>query len=278
MEKSNRLKIIDLQMRDFLKILEECLKLGRPCLCRNIHDDLPEILNSILIKSIKSKVENPSEFYLQIGDRQIDFDPSFRFYLSTRLANPKFQPEIYSKVTLINFSLKERGLEEQLLGIVVRKEKSELENAKDNCLVTIARKHEEKEKVEEEFLRLLSETEGSLLENVKVFEALDLSKQSQKDIEETLKINEDLEIQIDRTRENYRSVAQRAALLFFVLQDFSSIDPMYQFSLDSYIDLFLLSIEKSPKSMKLNDRIDKLNDFHTYAVYKYGCRVNFHSR
>jgi hypothetical protein len=48
---------------------------------------------------------------------------------------------------------------------------------------------------------------------------------------------------------------------------------MYQFSLDAYIQLFILSIEKSPKSLKLNERIEKLNDFHTYAVYKYGCRV-----
>jgi dynein heavy chain len=128
--------------------------------------------------------------------------------------------------------------------------------------------------LEEEFLRLLSETQGSLLENVKVFEALDLSKQSQKDINETLKLNEDLEIKIDLTRENYRLVAQRAAILFFVLQDLTSIDSMYQFSLDAYIQLFIFSIEKSPRSLKLNERIEKLNDYHTYAVYKYGCRVN----
>jgi dynein heavy chain len=128
--------------------------------------------------------------------------------------------------------------------------------------------------LEEEFLRLLSETQGSLLENVKVFEALDLSKQSQKDINETLKLNEDLEIKIDLTRDNYRLVAQRAARLFFVLQDFIFIDSMYQFSLDAYIQLFILSIEKSPRSLKLNERIDKLNDYHTYAVYKYGCRVS----
>ena len=157
---------------------------------------------------------------------------------------------------------------------MVRKEKPELENSKDSCIVNIANKHKEKEMLEEEFLRLLSETEGSLLENAKVFEALDQSKQSQKDIDETLKINEELEMKIDLTRDNYRFVAQRAAILFFILQDFTSIDPMYQFSLDAYIQLFLLSIEKSSRSLKLNERIEKLNDYHTYAAYKYGCRVD----
>lgn len=46
------------------------------------------------------------------------------------------------------------------------------------------------------------------------------------------------------------------------------IEPMYQFSLDAYINLFNLSIEKSKHSPKLVERIAHLNDYHTYAVYK----------
>lgn len=46
------------------------------------------------------------------------------------------------------------------------------------------------------------------------------------------------------------------------------IDPMYQFSLDAYISLFILSIDKSHRSNKLEDRIDYLNEYHTYAVYR----------
>jgi len=43
---------------------------------------------------------------------------------------------------------------------------------------------------------------------------------------------------------------------------------MYQFSLDAYIDLFNTSIKKKQKSTKLEESLNKLNDFHTYAVYK----------
>lgn len=46
------------------------------------------------------------------------------------------------------------------------------------------------------------------------------------------------------------------------------IDPMYQFSLDAYIDLFNLSIRKSKRSHKLEERIENLNSYHTYAVYR----------
>ena len=68
--------------------------------------------------------------------------------------------------------------------------------------------------------------------------------------------------------QGYRPCAQRASILFFVLNDMGLIDPMYQFSLDSYIEIFLLSIDRSQKSQKLEERIINLNDYHTYAVYK----------
>ena len=68
--------------------------------------------------------------------------------------------------------------------------------------------------------------------------------------------------------QGYRSCAQRASILFFVLNDMGRIDPMYQFSLDAYIELFNLSIDKSVRSAKLEERILNLNEYHTYAVYR----------
>lgn len=50
---------------------------------------------------------------------------------------------------------------------------------------------------------------------------------------------------------------------------------MYQFSLDAYSSLFHLSLSDSPKPEALADRIKALNDYHTYAVYKYASRGLF---
>ena len=66
----------------------------------------------------------------------------------------------------------------------------------------------------------------------------------------------------------YRQCAQRASILFFVLNDMGRIDPMYQFSLDSYIEPFNTSIDKSQRSPQLETRILNLNEYHTYAVYR----------
>lgn len=55
----------------------------------------------------------------------------------------------------------------------------------------------------------------------------------------------------------------------------SRIDPMYQFSLDAYILMFIQSIERSPKNPDLEQRISILNEFHTYSTYKNTCRALF---
>ena len=68
----------------------------------------------------------------------------------------------------------------------------------------------------------------------------------------------------------YEPCALRGAVLFFVLNDLASVDPMYQFSLEAYEALFRLSLENSPKKENVQERIDALNAYHTYSVYKYG--------
>ena len=77
------------------------------------------------------------------------------------------------------------------------------------------------------------------------------------------------------TLQGYRPCSRRAAILFFVMNDMGRIDPMYQFSLDAYIELFSNSIDKSLKHPRLEERIQYLNDYHTYAVYQYTCRGLF---
>lgn len=58
-----------------------------------------------------------------------------RFYLTTKLRNPHYLPEIAVKVTLLNFMITPTGLEDQLLGIVVAKDRPDLEAEKNQLIV-----------------------------------------------------------------------------------------------------------------------------------------------
>ncbi|XP_073903040.1 dynein axonemal heavy chain 2 isoform X5 [Castor canadensis] len=272
MERSQGLKIIDMQMADYLRILEQAIQFGFPVLLQNVQEYLDPTLNPVLNKSV-SRIGG--RLLMRIGDKEVEYNTNFRFYITTKLSNPHYSPETSAKTTIVNFAVKEQGLEAQLLGIVVRKERPELEEQKDTLVINIASGKRKLKELEDEILRLLNEATGSLLDDVQLVNTLQTSKITATEVTEQLETSETTEINIDMAREAYRPCAQRASVLFFVLNDMGRIDPMYQFSLDAYISLFILSIDKSHRSNKLKDRIDYLNDYHTYAVYRYTCRTLF---
>jgi len=108
----------------------------------------------------------------------------------------------------------------------------------------------------------------TLLDDLDLLNTLQTSKATSISIQESLAVAEQTEKEIDLAREGYQPCSKRASILFFVLNDMSIIDPMYQFSLDAYNTLFMLSIEKSLPKINLFERINSLNDYHTYAVYR----------
>lgn len=60
---------------------------------------------------------------IRLGENVIEYSKDFRFYITTKLRNPHYLPEIATKVSLLNFMITPEGLEDQLLGIVVAKER-----------------------------------------------------------------------------------------------------------------------------------------------------------
>ena len=53
------------------------------------------------------------------------------------------------------------------------------------------------------------------------------------------------EAEIDFIREGYRPAAYRGSILYFCISDLRSVDPMYEYSLQWFINLFDLSIVNS---------------------------------
>lgn len=56
------------------------------------------------------------------------------------------------------------------------------------------------------------------------------------------------QVDIDNTRSQYIPVANRGQILFFCLADLSNIDPMYQYSLEWFIKIFIGSMADTERS------------------------------
>ncbi|CAG5116906.1 unnamed protein product, partial [Candidula unifasciata] len=272
MEGDFGLKVIDIRQPKYLSEVELAIQCGLPVLLTNVLETLDPSLNPLFNKSF---IKAEGATYIKFGSHEIEYNEDFRFYLTTKLGNPHLSPQVLIKVAAVNFAVMSKGLEAQLLGVVVRKERPELEEQKDNLVCSIAAGKKKLDECEDEILRLLNETKGSLLDDAQLVDTLQLSKMISIEVTESVAVSEQMEVKIDAARECYRPCAEQASILFFILNDLGNIDPMYQFSLDTYNDLFSLSIEKSQRAIKLDERITNLNEYHLYAVYKHVCRGLF---
>lgn len=81
-------------------------------LIEDIQETLDPVLESVLLKRVF--IQN-GRLMIKLGDVDVDYDSNFRLYMTTKLANPHFLPEICIQVSLVNFLVSRGGLEDQLL-------------------------------------------------------------------------------------------------------------------------------------------------------------------
>lgn len=58
--------------------------------------------------------------------KYVTFHSNFRVFMTTEIENPFYLPQVYNKVLIIDFTLGEKGLSEQLVSAVVEIERLDL--------------------------------------------------------------------------------------------------------------------------------------------------------
>lgn len=134
--------------------MKACLSLGYPCLIEDTEENLEPLIDPILSRQFQ--VSNDGAVSIRFADNDIQYDQGFRLYMTTKLPNPDYLPDIFIKTNVINFTVTFMGLEEQLLTEVMKKEQPQIEQARDQNVINMAGYVKKKTESEDNILRLLT--------------------------------------------------------------------------------------------------------------------------
>lgn len=94
--------ICKLADKDLVRTLELAIRFGKPVLIENVGTELDPSLDPVLYKSL---FKQGGQWMLKLGDSIVPYNDDFQLYITTKLTNPHYTPEVSIKVQLINFTV-----------------------------------------------------------------------------------------------------------------------------------------------------------------------------
>jgi dynein heavy chain len=271
-ESKNNLQIIQLNQRKYLDRIEQAIIYGNPVLIENIGETIDSILEPLLSRSF---IQRGKATYIQLGEKEVEYSLNFKLYLQTKLSNPHYRPEIVAQTTLLNFVVTEAGLEDQLLAVVVNKERPDLEQQRVMYLRRMRQFKIELKACEDALLYELTNAKGDILENKNLIENLELTKEKSKEISKSVAETTENNKKIDASRKVYTSVAIRGSLLYFLMDKLCNIDHMYQYSLEAFMVVFNKALGKALEADTVEKRVANITECITETLFSYVSRGLF---
>ena len=217
---------------NFLKTLESALRFGYPILVQDV-EKIDPIMNSLLNKEIHRQ---GGRNLIRIGDQEIDFSTTFNMFMVTRDSSCHFTPDLCSRVTFLNFTITPSSLQNQILDIILKSERPEVNQAKEDLVKAQREFKQQLRQLEEDLLKALN-SEGNLLENDKVMSRLEEIKTKSHDISEEVAKSENVMKELETTMNQYSPIANKSSRIFFALDTLETIHYLYRYSLAFFMDV-----------------------------------------
>ncbi|TYZ57148.1 hypothetical protein PybrP1_002034 [[Pythium] brassicae (nom. inval.)] len=222
-------------------------------LIENLGEKIDPILAPVIQRSTSRR---GARYEIQIGDASVPYNDSFHLYLHTKLGNPHYPPEIQAECTIVNFTVTILGLEDQLLNLVVSKERHDLAVKRETLIQEQNNGKIELKKLEDDILFYLASADDDITNNQPLISILSDTKYKAQLTQNNMEAAKKTQESVNVTSEKYRSIAARGALLFFLMNDISKVHSYYIYSLASFQQVFLSGIYRVPMTTRADADAD----------------------
>ena len=152
-------KVMTFNDSDFLKQLELAVQYGLPFLFENLDEYIDPVIDPVLEKNIMVNEDHRRENDQARGQggglgRQLPDVPLHQ------AAQPALRPRVFGKTMIINYSVTQQGLQEQLLNVTVKHERPDLEEQRERLVKEMSASKSLLKQLEDTLLRELSQATG----------------------------------------------------------------------------------------------------------------------
>ena len=210
-EKDNKIVAIRQSETEFVKHLENAIQFGYALVIENLEQDVDPSLDTLLLKQT-FRLQGVTS--IKLGENIIPYSKYFKMFLTSKMANPHFSPEVTIKVTVINFTITDESLEAQLLELCVKRERPELEETRQKLIQQKLENERQLENSEQQILLILNQADN-ILDDEAAIKTLNQSKKLANNIEEENKTAQITERKIEEARIVYKPIAVHSCVLFF---------------------------------------------------------------
>lgn len=270
--KGGAVKVTAPHAKNFVNSLELAVRFGEALVVKDM-DHMEPILVPLL-RGDRYK-QGPRSVVL-VGDKLIDFAPSFQLFMFTRNPTPALGPQARALVSEVNFSVTRAGLEAQLLGLTIAHEKPELEKQLKHLLREEEDLKMQLSDLERSLLDTLATSTGNILENESLTRTLNDTKHKAQVVEDSLRESSLAQERLAEERSGYAPVAGLGSSVFFAIRDLRSVNHVYQISLPAFLALFqrvLVEDETDPEAREA--RVASLQERLVRQAYTFVSRGLF---
>lgn len=248
-EKIQKTSFVD---KAFMKTLAGAVRFGTTLLVENV-EIIDPVLNPVLNREIQ---RTGGRSLVRIGTEDVDFSPRFSIILSTKNPAVQLTPDLCSRVTLVNFTVTPASLQSQSLSRIVKTEKPEIETQRSNLLKLQGEQNVKLRQLEDQMLAKISACEGSILDDDRVVDGMEVLMKEGSLVEEQISKSEQVMASVQRAVGEFEPMSIVCRNLFTLLAAMREISFLYEFSANTFMSI-LENVLKESRTSESQDHGDQ---------------------